>query len=385
MHILLDPDQRHPQQLRRIYLKAFREATELYIASAYLTAWEKSQSLSKRCRQLVFIVGTDFGLSRKAALRNVLSWIPTHGTCQFLAAPRIALGGFHPKVIVWRSRTGKHYALLGSSNLSKAGFGTNYEANAFSVVSPSQFKAIVKWLEPLIAECVPVTEDWIENHYREASLRSGGRAAATSAAVSVKLVLPDGPSYTRAVKRRRNKQATFGQIGDSIAANARLCASGKMNNREFWDRFWELWSAHPSRFQGSGLQYTGKTAKWRQATRALVAILDAANAGTSTSALDGVVSREIDRLAELRNPARGAWLSETLCHYFPHLYPIKNAPVSKWLKANKWRGRRGSSEGQRYIELARQPRYAVGTGPAGAKTLAELDSAIWLWVSNRDL
>jgi hypothetical protein len=99
----------------------------------------------------VFIVGTDFGLSRKAAIRSALAWMPKHGSCQLLAAPRMASGGFHPKVVAWRTKTGRHYVLLGSSNLSKAAFGKNYEANAFGSISASQFKAITKWLESLRA------------------------------------------------------------------------------------------------------------------------------------------------------------------------------------------------------------------------------------------
>jgi hypothetical protein len=32
-------------------------------------------------------------------------------------------------------------------------------------------------------------------------------------------------------------------------------------------------------------------------------------------------------------------------------YPIKNKPVRVWLSKMKLRGRRGASEGQRYVEL----------------------------------
>jgi len=44
-------------------------------------------------------------------------------------------------------------------------------------------------------------------------------------------------------------------------------------------------------------------------------------------ALDNVVRKEIDRLADADNPNRGAWLSEMLCHYFPSRYPVVNKPV----------------------------------------------------------
>jgi hypothetical protein len=384
MQVLLSPSNNDPNQLRRIYARALREATEIYIASAYLTDWAEDQAVGKLCKQIVFVVGTDFGLSRKAAMRSVLHWMPKRGSCTFLAVPSMAGGGFHPKIVAWRTKGGRCYTLTGSSNLSKAAFSGNCEANIFSEITDKQFRHIEEWLEPLIAKAVPITEDWIDNHYKEAPVKASG-GAAHSLAPPVKLVLPEGPTYAQAVRERRKQQGTFKEIKRQISTDVRRCAEGKMGDSECWRCFWEIWSGHESRFQGSGIQFSGKSAKWRQACRALVAILQADRRLGPQHALDAVVSREIDRLAQLRNPARGAWLSEMLCHYFPDLYPIRNSPVTKWLGSNKWRGRRGSSEGQRYVELAKQLRYAVLNRPAGARNLAELDYAIWLWVQNRGL
>lgn len=74
--IFLSPNTERPGQLRAVYGRAFREATELYIASAYLTDWDAGQRLGRACQRVVFLVGTDFGLSRRAAMRSVLRWIP---------------------------------------------------------------------------------------------------------------------------------------------------------------------------------------------------------------------------------------------------------------------------------------------------------------------
>jgi hypothetical protein len=118
----------------------------------------------------------------------------------------------------------------------------------------------------------------------------------------------------------------------------------------------------------------------------LVRILDRGNNTASIAALDEFVTNEIDGLRRLRNPMRGAWLSEMLCHYFPDRYPIKNKPVKVWLAKMKLRGRRGASEGQRYVELAQKLRLVIkNPHPAGARNLAELDGAIWRWVYDRDL
>lgn len=379
MQIILNPNDGETLQLKDIYSRAFRDATELYIASAYLTDWDKSKKLGKTCKHVVFIVGTDFGLSRKAAMRNVLGWLPKRGSCLFLAAPQVADCGFHPKVIVWRSKNDRCFAIIGSSNLTRAGFDSNCEANVFAQITDRQFDAIVKWLEPVISESVPVTEDWIENHYKEARLkpRGGGKHPPPP---SLELELPSGVACEEAVQRRRKQQSRFHEIGKVIADQARKCAAGDLSDSEFWSRFWDTWSNHASRFQGSGIQRSCKDARWSQACAALITILDAGQAKLSDQETDAIVCREIERLAELRNSAKRAWFSEMLCHYFPNLYPVLNSPVQEWLKQNKWRARRGSSDGQRYIELSRKLRHAVKSRPAGARNLAELDHAIWSWV-----
>lgn len=102
--------------------------------------------------------------------------------------------------------------------------------------------------------------------------------------------------------------------------------------------------------------------------------------------LDRLVIGEIDDLGQAGNPARRAWLSEMLCHYLPQLYPISNKPVDKWQADVKLHGRRGMTEGQRYVDLAQKLRLAVQHHhPAGARNLAELDGAIWRWAKDHGL
>jgi hypothetical protein len=85
MKILLNPNATKQTELRDVYNHALDEAEELYIASAYLTNWDASHKLGSACKRLVFLVGTDFGLTRKAAMLNVLGWIPKHISFSFLA------------------------------------------------------------------------------------------------------------------------------------------------------------------------------------------------------------------------------------------------------------------------------------------------------------
>ena len=119
MQIVLNPDATKSTELRDLYNRALGEAEELYIASAYLTEWDVSHKLGSACRRVVFLVGTDFGLTRKAAMLNVLRWIPKGISFSFLAV-QSQTGGFHPKIVAWKTRAGKCRCLIGSSNLSKA-------------------------------------------------------------------------------------------------------------------------------------------------------------------------------------------------------------------------------------------------------------------------
>src|SRR4051812_13590220 len=106
MRIIVSPDERDSAALRKAYTQAFREARELFIASAYLTDWSHARRLSGKCKRLVFVVGTDFGLTRKAALTQVLRWLPKLGAPFFGAVKSVAGQSFHPKMMVWSTHSG---------------------------------------------------------------------------------------------------------------------------------------------------------------------------------------------------------------------------------------------------------------------------------------
>jgi hypothetical protein len=389
MQIFLNPNYKQPDSLREVYKHAFERAEEIYLATAYLTDWDASHKLNSRCKRLTFLVGTNFGLTRKAAMFSVLSWIPKSIPFSFFGAVPPQKGGFHPKVIAWKEYSGKHYCMIGSSNLSRAAFADNFEANVLIQISSSELARICKWIDSLSegSSPVPISPDWIKHHYKEGKL--GSKTARLPSFIQINLPnLPSGRSCAKSVLDHREKQARFVEIAAKIRQAAMRCSRRDDSNsdREFWARFWQLWASHPSRFQGSGIQFKGRSAKWHQACAALIRILDGGSKASSTATLDQLVANEIDGLRKLRNPMRGAWLSEMLCHYFPDRYPIKNKPVKLWLAKMKLRGRRGATEGQRYVELAQKLRLVIQNHhPAGARNLAELDGAIWKWVDDRDL
>jgi hypothetical protein len=352
MQIVLSPNVKKGTELRDAYKRALEEAEELYIASAYLTDWDANYyKLGSRCQRVIFLVGTDFGLTQKAAMRNVLRWIPKKISFSFFGAVAQQNGSFHPKIIAWKAHSGKCYCIIGSSNLSKAAFSKNCEANVLTPISSGDYIRICAWLDSVSQDSSPVSEDWIKHHYTEAKVVTRKGNASKSVIQIKPSELPHGRACTEAVRRRRLQQASFDEIGKPIRAAAVRCSQSKISSSHFWQVFWKLWAHHPSRFQGSGIQFKGKSANWKEACSALIRIL---NSGRSLSGfqLDNLVIKEIDHLGEIRNPMRGAWLSEMLCHYFPERYPISNKPVERWLSKIKLRSRRGVTEGQRYIDLA---------------------------------
>ena len=71
MELFLTSSVQEDAGLRAVYAKAFREATELYLVSAYLTAWPDGLRVNKACKSLTIIIGKDFGITREAACKSV--------------------------------------------------------------------------------------------------------------------------------------------------------------------------------------------------------------------------------------------------------------------------------------------------------------------------
>lgn len=377
MKIFLQPNEKSDLvDLHTIYDKAIAEAVELFIVSAYLTDWKTNQAINEKCEELGFIVGTDFGLTRKQACRNVMKWLPEQYKSDFLAADR--LSGFHPKLVLWKNGSNQGHLLLGSSNLTQAAFSTNHEANVLLEISDSQYAIIKGWIYKIRQACSPISEDWLEK-YKEAT-----QAPKTATGKKPPLIffeLPSGHLINKAIAYRQKQYEAFMKIKDRLKTLIEKCAAGDLANNAFYDQMMDLWGKGdpPPRLQGRGFEIKGKHAYWQDVCKSLSTIFALAKTA-ATPALDNAVRKEIDRLAKAHNANRGAWMSEMLCQYFPELYPVDNGPVRYWLQHNKYHAPRKASEGSRYIDLALKLRSATKQNKSNkAKNLLELDSAIWQW------
>ncbi|WP_122297956.1 phospholipase D family protein [Pseudomonas syringae group genomosp. 3] len=383
MELLLLPRRSGPD-LQDIYRRALRESSHLYIVSAYLTSWDGKLKLGDQCESFTFIVGKDFGITRKVACENVLKWLPADRQVNFLAAE--AINGFHPKAVFWRELDGTCHALVGSSNLSKAAFSTNYEANGYSEISEKYFTVAEQWITDLAGKCVTLDIHWL-SRYREATQPRKPNRPDICDEIDLDngvfdLVLPDPQPlkrYEALLERRRSQMRKFEQVRPSLEALFRKSAKVKVwddsQNLKFYSEINTFWSFPTgARFQGLGWERQGRGSNFQEFARSLVHIIDA-----SELPRDGVVGREIDRLHDLGVSTRGALLSEMLCQFFPTQYHVLDRPVREWLRDTGVAKIKGASEGANYLRSARLLRTALSLAKRyPAKNIAELDAVIWL-------
>lgn len=367
-------------ELSSYYERAFKNAVELFVVTAYLTEWETSLELNPDCRSFRVIIGRDFGITRKVACEKVLQWLPRERKAQFLVADRI--GGFHPKAVFWREKNGKCFAIVGSSNLTKAAFKTNYEANVFFPLSKSDYVKAKRWVKNIEKQSVVVSEDWLRK-YKEAPLLGCGKKGSakeqrdTAPVIALKLLNPKGMDKWLAV--RRGQLAIYDKKRAGLIRLFRRCASGQINSEEFYNQLPTYWSREAGdRLQRTGFERRGKGDDFQKLSISFLRILS-----TAPEERDDVVVEEIDRLAADKVTTRGAFLSEMLCLRFPEEYPISNKPVKDFLKDFEYEAPHGASEGSRYIHLALTLRLSLLQNPDHpAKNLAELDTSCL--VSDKD-
>jgi hypothetical protein len=364
-------------ELSRYYERAFKNAVELFVVTAYLTEWDASLKLNPECRSFRVIIGRDFGITRKAACEKVMRWLPPKRKAQFMVADRI--GGFHPKAVLWKEGQGKCFAIVGSSNLTRAAFATNYEANVFFPLSGADYVKGKKWVKHIEKQSVVVSEDWLKK-YKEAlpaqqHRSKGSNKGEQDAAPVVELKPPRPPGMKERIERRRGNLAAYEKKQAGLMRLFRRCARKEISSKQFYKELPKYWSAKAGdRLQGHGWERQGREADFQALSQSFTRIL-----GATDEDRDNVVGSEIDWLRKQKVPTRGAFLSEMLCLRFPEEYPVLNQPVQDYLKAVKYKAPRGASEGSRFLFLAKTLRSSLLQNPDHpAKNLAELDTVIWL-------
>lgn len=356
------------------YANAFLQATELFVVNAYLTEWNSALKLGATCKVLRIIVGRDYGITRKDACRDVLKWLPKGKKFSFQVAE---IGGFHPKTIIWKNKQGEAFAIVGSSNLTKAAFHTNYEANFFSALNREDYAKARAWIAAIEKSSVPVSEDWLKT-YVEAERRTGKTSSGKKlpfnhSAPTLALELPQLSNALKLIKYRRKQLKWHSENRQGLLRLFRRCADGSITSLDFYEELPSYWSyKEGNRLQGKGWEMKGAAANFTELSRCFVGVLNAPKNNR-----DDIVAEQIDKLNAQENPARQAFFSEMLCLEFPDLYPVLNKPIKRFLSDIKFRAPYGASEGARYLDLSKKLRVSLLRDPSyPAKNLAELDTII---------
>lgn len=360
-------------EIAGIYKQAFSEAVRLYVVSAYLTEWDASLELNFECEKFRVIIGKDFGITKKSACLNLMGWLPAERKSQFMVADAIV--GFHPKAIFWMDRNGKTFSLVGSSNLTKAAFEKNYEANIFCEISKDEFIKAEKWVKQIEDQSVIVSEDWLDKYQERETAPKKNKKGTSEAPNVIALELPNPAGSKEQVKIRRTQLIAHENLKDRLHGYFLQCMKGEISSSEFYDLLPSVWSwTSGNRLQGSGWERQGKGSDFSELSKSFFSILN-----SNSDDRDDIVVKEIDRLRELKNPARGAFFSEILCLTYPDKYPVLNKPVHKYIADIGFRSPKGASEGAAYLDLAKKLRTSLAQNPKHpAKNLAELDTVIWL-------
>lgn len=369
MKLILNSPTSKDDSLKEVYNEAFSSAAELYVVTAYLTEWNSELKLNNKCKRFRVIIGKDFGITRKSACKDLMNWLPGRRKSQFLVADDIS--GFHPKAIFWKTTENNFFTLIGSSNLTKAAFETNYEANIYTEISENDFNEAKNWINSIEDKSVVVSEDWIEA-YIEGKNSPNKNKSNKNTVIDLYLPIPDD---TKTLLRNRRKQLrNHKKIEEEFLSLITSCSKNKLSSKKFYEKLPNVWGYDVgNRLQGFGYEISGKHSDFKELSRSFLNIYNA-----DISEMDDNVSEEIDRLQTLSVPTRGALLTEFLCLTFPERYPVLNKPVKRYLSEIKFKPPRGASEGSKYIDLAKKLRASLKQQPSHpAKNLAELDTIIW--------
>lgn len=385
--------------LHEAYARAFSQARELYIVNAFLTEWPSGVSLNRKCETFLLVIGADFGTTRRAAVESALAWLPKRFPDTVLAFNQKGVN-FHPKAGLWREHDGTCYFLIGSSNLTMAAFERNVEANVTLRLEEEEYAQALEWVAAIDRGSVVVNDQWLRR-YNEAPMRGGGQGSRAKASTDDSGETGEEPVFNLALgletatdrrrfkgflTTRREQRTVFDArakrpLLQLIHASVNKARWTQRDNSHFYDELLRLWAGDVVTRLG-GLQWAirGKHANHQELARSLLAVIDA-----RPMERDAIVRRERDRLHAAGVTTRAAAMTELLCHFFPDLYPILDAPVRAWRSEVGFDTRMGGTEGERCIRLARAMRAALNdAGPRrlGIANLSELDTLIW-YLANR--
>jgi len=347
----------------RILTEAILNADEIWWASAYLTSWPLSKDCipKKNCLICKIVIGSDFGITRKAALFDLYKWAKPCSADVFINDTQ----GFHPKILLWRQGN-RHYVFAGSSNLSVAAWSSNIELNIRIPIKKTEFEVLTEWFEYYVIDASQRLDPSTIKTYSE-SKRTGKRAKKVFAEIDyrIKKLRSVDLSVPRKQLRAYNRnKAAFVNI-------VKACAKSQITKMAFYKTMTELLKG-TWRGRNALISMNCKEEDWKETCSGLSGIFSS-NKGDR----DSVVKKVIDSLQLTGNKTRGAWLSEILCHHYPLDYLLITKPVKEWIRESKIEKLYGIPTGYQYIRISQNMRKYLKVSKDKFSNFMEMDHAIW--------
>jgi hypothetical protein len=192
-----------------LFARCAVHAEQVWVATAWASDASPAAAALWRAQSRIeaLVVGLDFHQTDPRFLRRFRPWARVY---------QFADGTFHPKVYVFR-RGLRFDAIVGSSNLTAAGFGDNIEANLHisGATTEASFRSLVRFIEDLANDGTQMLEPDIDHYetawrkrrrdikrlrtFKPAPKRAGGGGVAPALHVDWKTFARELP---RAVARR---------------------------------------------------------------------------------------------------------------------------------------------------------------------------------------
>lgn len=346
-----------------ILTEAILNADEIWWASAYLTSWPLPKDCipNNNCSICKIVIGSDFGITRKAALVDLYKWGKPCSADLFINDTQ----GFHPKVLLWRQGN-RHYVFAGSSNLSVAAWSSNIELNIRIPIKKMDFEVLTEWFEDYVIGASQRLDPSTIKSYSE-SKRTGKRSKKVLAEIDYRIkklrsVDLSGPKKQLKVYNR-NKSAFVKAV--------KACAKSRITNMDFYNTMTELLKG-TWRGNSALISMNCKHEDWKETCSGLTDIFTARK-----NERDRVVKKVIDSLQSSGNKTRGTWLSEILCHHYPLEFPLIDDPVKEWIRESKIENLYGIPTGYQYIRISHIMRTFLKDSKDKFRNFMEMDHAIW--------
>lgn len=356
-------DSGNNKRIFQIITDAILNADEIWWASAYLTTWPiPLDCLPKNnCSTCNIVVGSDFGITRKAALLDLLKWKKQTSSNVFINNTQ----GFHPKVFLWR-KGNKRFVLAGSSNLSVAGWTSNIELNIRVPISKKEFDVITEWFDDYVIGTSPRLDPSSIKSYKE-SKRKPVKSQNSSTDIDYRIKKLRKIDFS-GVRKQLNE---YNKTKNEFVKIVKDCEKGLLNRKLFYSKMSTLLKG-TWRGNSNLLSMNCKNEKWEETCSGLSNIFDANKADR-----DRIVKKVIDSLTLTKNKTRGSWLSEILCHHFPLEYPLIDDPVKEWIRECNIEKLYGIPTGYQYIRITKIMRKYLNQNKDKFNNFMEMDHAIW--------